>query len=110
MTFDLNRLLPQGDNSKTGVCPNWYTYYNKDSDTVTASGYFKAGFLKAKDQITVVPAAGTSRANYYVSAVSGLLSPCGLHRASCLPLLCPPPGSAEHRPVSAPVWNRRRTV
>ena len=74
MAFSAKNLRPIGDNTTNGVVPNLWVYFNSASDTVTTAGYIPNGYnVKAKDQVIVIPAAGTSIAWHYVSLSSGKL-------------------------------------
>lgn len=70
MTFKLENLTPIGNNCKAGVVPALWLYWNKATDTVTASGYMDCSTLSLKDQVLVISANGATITNYYVSAVS----------------------------------------
>lgn len=75
MAFKAKNLRPLGDNATAGVAPQIWVYFNEGSDTVTTAGYIPAGYgVKAKDQVIVVPAAGTSVAWYYATVSSGVIS------------------------------------
>jgi hypothetical protein len=70
MAFNRENLVCLGGNSKAGVCPVSYTYWNETTDTVTATGYFADVALRVGDQINVINATYTTPKAYYVSAVA----------------------------------------
>lgn len=75
MSFEAKNLRPLGDNVTAGETPQIWLYFNADSDTVTTAGYIPAGYnVKAKDQVIVVPAAGTSVAWHYATVSNGAIT------------------------------------
>jgi hypothetical protein len=86
MAFNSENLGVIGNNTKSGVVPVVYTYYNKDSDTVTASGYFVDLRLKIGDQIQVTSADYTTLGFYRISAIAA-----GAATAVLLAALAPAP-------------------
>ena len=75
MAFKAKNLRCLGDNAVSGVSPQIWTYFNESSDTVTTAGYIPKGYgVKAKDQVIVVPAAGTSVTWHYASVSNGTIT------------------------------------
>lgn len=75
MAFSAKNLRPLGDNVTSSSVPVIWVYFNSASDTVTTAGYIPTGYnVKAKDQVIVIPAAGTSVAWYYATVSSGVIS------------------------------------
>lgn len=71
MSFKAKNLRPIGDNATRGVVPSLWLYYNEDGDNTTSAGYIPTSYgIKAKDQVCVVPSAGTTASWYHVT-VSG---------------------------------------
>ena len=71
MAFDRERLTLVAGGCKTSVQPALWLYWNEDTDTVTTAGYMAHSALSVKDQVMVIPAAGTGITFYYVSAKRG---------------------------------------
>ena len=75
MAFKAKNLRPLGDVATAGVSPVVYTYFNEAGDTVTTAGYIPSETsVKAKDQVVVIPAAGTSAAWYHATVASGKIT------------------------------------
>lgn len=75
MAFNAKNLRPLGDTVTSSVAPVIWVYFNSASDTVTTAGYIPAGYgVKAKDQVIVIPAAGTSVAWHYATVSSGVIT------------------------------------
>lgn len=70
MAFTRENLSIVVNNVKAGVVPSKWTYYNEDSDTVTAASYFSDYRLVVGDEIKVTSADYKSVLRYYVSAVT----------------------------------------
>jgi hypothetical protein len=69
MAFKLENLGILGNNTKSGVVPVIYSYWNADGDTVTAAGYFRDLRLKVGDQVQVYSANYTALGFYRISAI-----------------------------------------
>ena len=56
MSFNIELLTPL-NNGKNGKVPTMWTYWNKDGDTLTETGYFPKSYgLRNGDQIVVIGA------------------------------------------------------
>lgn len=74
MSFNIELLTPL-NNGKNGKVPTMWTYWNKDGDTLTETGYFtKSSGLRNGDQIVVIGADYTTRTNGYVLESNGILT------------------------------------
>lgn len=74
MSFNIELLTPL-NNGKNGKVPTMWTYWNKDRDTLTETGYFTKGSgLRNGDQIVVIGADYTTRTNGYVLESNGILT------------------------------------
>jgi len=69
MAYSNERLTTITNNVKSGNVPTVYFYYNKASDTVTATGYFDDNRLAVGDIIQSLSADYTVLTFYRVSAV-----------------------------------------
>ena len=87
MAFNTENLGVLGNNTKSGVVPVVYTYYNKDADTVTAAGYFVDLRLKVGDQIQVTSADYANLGFYRISAIADAAT--GAATAALLTSLAP---------------------
>jgi hypothetical protein len=62
MAFKSENLTPIANNTKLGVVPALWMYYNEAGDVVTGAGYIPAHYgVSAKDQVIVVDNTGNSK-------------------------------------------------
>ena len=74
MSFNIENLTPL-NNGKNGKVPTMWTYFDKNGDTLTETGYFpKSCGLRNGDQVIVISADYTTRTNGYVLESNGILT------------------------------------
>ena len=75
MAFKLTNLRAIGNNETSGVQPSLFVYYNEAGDNVAGAGFFAADCgVKAKDQIAVISADGTTKTDYYATVAGGVIT------------------------------------
>jgi hypothetical protein len=87
MAFNTENLGLLGNNAKSGIVPVVYTYYNKDSDTVTEAGYFQDLRFRVGDQIQVTSADYGTLGFYRIQAITDAST--GAATATLLTALAP---------------------
>ncbi|GBR72810.1 hypothetical protein NO1_0274 [Candidatus Termititenax aidoneus] len=70
MAFDINNLNPVDNLTSRGKSPVEYTYWNQNTDTVTAAGYFVNLAFAVNDIIRVYAANSAKISFYRITAVS----------------------------------------
>lgn len=76
MAFKSENLTPIANNTKLGVVPALWMYWNEANDIVTTAGYIPANYgMKAKDQVIVVDNDGGNAVWYNATvAASGVIT------------------------------------
>lgn len=76
MAFKSENLTPIANNTKLGVVPALWMYYNEAGDVVTGAGYIPKHYgVKAKDQIIVIDNDGGNNTFYNATVnASGVIT------------------------------------
>lgn len=76
MAFKSENLTPIANNTKLGVVPALWMYYNEAGDVVTGAGYIPKHYgVKAKDQIIVIDNDGGNNKFYNATVdASGVIT------------------------------------